>query len=155
MRRRYYAIWANRQVVSKCPFITIPSGLGFVYRATAAAPKTIAPATTAKVPMLGRPRTACEPAALEDVAAAAPEATDPEAPDAEAPTPEEDEPDRDADPDDDPEAEAEAELAEAIEGRDIEVEATFPTASVDPPDRVEGAEATMKLAVLTPLEMVE
>jgi len=113
-----------------------------------------APAITAKEANEGIPSTTWLPAAWDPEAAPA-EAADPEgllevtlAPEAETP----DAPDLDADP------EAEADPLEAegkLEGRDMEVEATFPTAKVDPPDSVEGAEATNQLAVFTPLEMVE
>lgn len=101
-------------------------------------------------PMLGMPRTACDPAAEEE-AAAAPDETELEArevvPDAD-PLPElEAEPDREVD--------EEADAVETPEGRDMDVEATPPTATVLPPERVEGAEATSQLAVFTPLEMVE
>jgi len=71
---------------------------------------------------------------------------------AEADIPEPEEPDLDAEPEAEPDPlDAEGKL----EGRDMDVEATLPTATVDPPDKVEGAEATNQLAVFTPLEIVE
>jgi hypothetical protein len=103
--------------------------------------------------MLGRPRMTWDPAALDDEAAA-PEAAELEAPETELPMALETD-DREPEAEAEPVADAEPALDETPDGRDIEVEATPPTATVDPPERVDGAAETKKLAVLTPLEMVE
>ena len=91
--------------------------------------------------------TSAFPAELGEVEAeAAPDAADPEGPDAEA-LPDR-EPVAEADPDEpDP-------VADALPDRDWEVDPTDMVPVLEP-STMTGADSTAKLAVLTPLEMVE